>query len=42
MLGYLLLSLHNVTELIRFTQTIRTAILEDRFATEFADWLNDQ
>ncbi|AFZ44386.1 tRNA-guanine transglycosylase [Halothece sp. PCC 7418] len=40
MLGYLLLSLHNVTELIRFTQRIRTAILEDRFATEFASWLN--
>jgi queuine tRNA-ribosyltransferase len=39
-LGYLLLSLHNVTELIRFTQRIRTAILEDRFITEFADWLN--
>lgn len=38
-LGYLLLSLHNVTELIRFTQRIRTAILEDRFTTEFADWL---
>ena len=39
-LGYLLLSLHNVTELIRFTQRIRTAILEDRFTTEFAHWLN--
>ncbi len=39
MLGYLLLSLHNVTELIRFTQRIRTAILEDRFATEFSEWL---
>lgn len=39
MLGYLLLSLHNVTELIRFTQRIRRSILEDRFATEFRDWL---
>ncbi len=38
-LGYLLLSLHNVTELIRFTERIRTAILEDRFTTEFAHWL---
>ena len=42
MLGYLLLSLHNVTELIRFTQRIRTAILEDRFAREFSDWLHPQ
>jgi queuine tRNA-ribosyltransferase len=35
MLGYILLSLHNVRELIRFTETIRTAILEDRFSGEF-------
>jgi len=40
MLGFLLLSLHNVTELIRFTQRIRTAILADRFTTDFADWLD--
>jgi queuine tRNA-ribosyltransferase len=39
-LGYTLLSLHNVTELIRFTQQIRAAILGDRFATEFARWLD--
>lgn len=39
MLGYILLSLHNITELIRFTQRIREAILSDRFVTEFADWL---
>ncbi|NET57737.1 MAG: tRNA guanosine(34) transglycosylase Tgt [Symploca sp. SIO2E6] len=38
-LGYILLSLHNVTELIRFTQSIREAILCDRFATEFAHYL---
>jgi queuine tRNA-ribosyltransferase len=38
-LGYTLLSLHNITELIRFTQRIRAAILADRFTTEFADWL---
>ncbi|MGD2182270.1 tRNA guanosine(34) transglycosylase Tgt [Lusitaniella coriacea] len=39
MLGYILISLHNVTELIRFTQEIRAAILADRFAEEFAIWL---
>lgn len=38
-LGYTLLSLHNVTELIRFTQQIRAAILSDRFPQEFARWL---
>ena len=38
-LGYTLLSIHNVTELIRFTQKIRAAILGDRFTTEFAHWL---
>jgi queuine tRNA-ribosyltransferase len=38
-LGFTLLSLHNVTELIRFTQRIRDAILSDRFPTEFARWL---
>ncbi len=41
-LGYMLLSLHNVTELIRFTQKIRDAILSDRFTTEFAHWLNTE
>jgi len=39
MLGYLLLSLHNVTELIRFTERIRTAILNDQFLGEFGHWL---
>ncbi len=38
-LGYTLLSLHNVTELISFTQGIRDAILGDRFISEFARWL---
>lgn len=38
-LGYMLISLHNVTELIRFTQRIREAILGDTFTTEFAQWL---
>ena len=38
-LGYTLLSIHNVTELIRFTQRIRAAIVRGCFATEFAYWL---
>ncbi|HLO52013.1 MAG TPA: tRNA guanosine(34) transglycosylase Tgt [Kamptonema sp.] len=38
-LGHTLLSIHNVTELIRFTGRIREAILGDRFAEEFVDWL---
>ena len=40
-LGIILLSLHNVTELIRFTQKIRAAILIDNFTTEFAHWLSN-
>ncbi|MEM7592050.1 MAG: tRNA guanosine(34) transglycosylase Tgt [Cyanobacteria bacterium P01_A01_bin.83] len=40
MLGYIMLSLHNVTELIRFTQQIRNAIFEGSFADEFAYWLD--
>lgn len=39
MLGYILLSLHNIAELIRFTQEIRQAIAGDRFSVEFAHWL---
>jgi len=38
-LGYTLLALHNVTELIRFTGRMREAILADRFTQEFAGWL---
>lgn len=38
-LGYMLLSLHNVTELIRFTQGIRQAIFSDCFTSEFERWL---
>ena len=38
-LGYSLLSLHNVKELIRFTQNIREAILSDRFIENFGHWL---
>ncbi len=39
MLGYILLSIHNITELIRFTQAIREAILGDRFVAQFGKWL---
>ncbi|MEP0905752.1 tRNA guanosine(34) transglycosylase Tgt [Leptolyngbya subtilissima ST-M1] len=39
MLAFTLISIHNITELVRFTQRIREAILGDRFATEFAHWL---
>jgi queuine tRNA-ribosyltransferase len=38
-LGYTLLAIHNVTELIRFTGRMREAILADRFTEEFAGWL---
>lgn len=38
-LGYTLLSLHNITELIRFTQDIRQAIFEDQFVEKFGEWL---
>lgn len=40
LLGYTLLSIHNVTELVRFTQRIRDAILRDRFVEEFGHWLS--
>jgi queuine tRNA-ribosyltransferase len=41
MLAYILLSLHNVTELVRFTQQIRESILSDRFVEDFGPWLTD-
>jgi queuine tRNA-ribosyltransferase len=41
-LAYTLLSIHNVTELIRFNRRIRDAIVADRFATEFAGWLGGE
>ena len=41
MLGYIMLSLHNVTELIRFTQKIRTSIIQGTFSTDFANWLDE-
>jgi queuine tRNA-ribosyltransferase len=40
LLAYTLLSIHNVTELIRFIQRIRAAILSDRFTDEFRQWLS--
>jgi queuine tRNA-ribosyltransferase len=39
LLGYTLLSIHNITELVRFTQKIRSAILDGSFAQKFAQWL---
>jgi queuine tRNA-ribosyltransferase len=41
-LAYTLLSIHNITALIRFTQRIREAILNDTFAREFAHFLDDE
>jgi queuine tRNA-ribosyltransferase len=38
-LVYTLLSIHNITELIRFTQDIRAAILAGTFASTYAHWL---
>jgi len=39
LLAYTLLSIHNITELVRFTQQIRAAILSDRFPAGFSPWL---
>jgi queuine tRNA-ribosyltransferase len=39
MLAFTLLSIHNITELVRFTQRIRTSILSGTFAETFAPWL---
>lgn len=38
-LGYTLITIHNITELVRFTQQIRAAILAGTFAQDFAHWL---
>ena len=38
-LAHTLLSIHNITALVSFTQRIRDAILQDRFVAEFGDWL---
>ena len=39
MLAFTLLSIHNVSELVRFTQHIREAIMADRFVETFSAWL---
>ncbi|NJL23622.1 MAG: tRNA-guanine transglycosylase, partial [Leptolyngbyaceae cyanobacterium SM1_3_5] len=39
LLAYTLISIHNITELVRFTRQIRESILRDRFTEEFAHWL---
>ncbi|MBD2132987.1 MULTISPECIES: tRNA guanosine(34) transglycosylase Tgt [unclassified Sphaerospermopsis] len=41
-LAYTLLSIHNITELIRFTQKIRESILSDRFVQDFGHWLKEE
>ena len=41
LLAYTLLTIHNLTELVGFTQRIRKAILGDRFTQEFAAWLSE-
>ncbi|NET10898.1 MAG: tRNA guanosine(34) transglycosylase Tgt [Merismopedia sp. SIO2A8] len=40
LLAFTLISIHNITELIRFTQLIREAIMGDRFVEEFGQWLS--
>jgi queuine tRNA-ribosyltransferase len=39
LLGYTLLSIHNITELVRFTQRIRASIMENTFVEQFGQWL---
>ena len=39
LLAYTLISIHNITELIRFTTDIRDAILQNRFQQDYARWL---
>lgn len=40
LLAYTLLSIHNITELIHFTQRIRAAIKKNRFCQDFGEWLS--
>lgn len=40
LLAYTLLSIHNITELIGFTQRIRQAILDNQFQQLFGTWLS--
>ncbi|MBW4540385.1 MAG: tRNA guanosine(34) transglycosylase Tgt [Myxacorys chilensis ATA2-1-KO14] len=39
LLGYTLLSIHNITELISFTQRIRASVLNGTFHQDFTPWL---
>ena len=41
LLGLTLLSLHNLSTLLRFTNSIRRAICEDCFSEDFAPWNSD-
>jgi queuine tRNA-ribosyltransferase len=40
LLGYTLLSIHNITELVRFTQQIRAAIQSGTFVEQFGSWFS--
>ena len=40
-LGFTLLSIHNITELIGFTQQMRQAIIENRFVEQFGNYLTE-
>jgi queuine tRNA-ribosyltransferase len=40
-LGYTLLSIHNITELIRFTQQMRQAIIDNQFVEKFGHYLTE-
>ena len=40
-LGYTLLSIHNITELIRFTQQMRQAIIDGTFVEQFSNYLTE-
>lgn len=42
LLGYTLLSIHNITELVQFTQKIRQAILNGTFLDVFGHWLQPE
>lgn len=42
MLGYILLSLHNIAELVSFTTRMRQSILAGTFASDFAQWLQPE
>jgi queuine tRNA-ribosyltransferase len=41
MLGKILLSLHNITQLLRFTSAMAQAIADGCFAEDFAPWNAD-